>query len=207
MQLDRHYADVSLFRQPYKTWMSLTGLGAAALPSMPAESAAFVDMGPTGVVTLKPQAKVVAQNFLATQVVVPITAGNDDDVGLENGPLEGYELYGVWLVRKIQQGKIVLVGSAGGIAGFFTPGFQPKFLKAVSTDADAITATGQGMYAELGRPGPNAPKPPMAQTSGLFAKIGPIGVAAVALVAVGGIYLIVGKKRHAAPNRRRHRRS
>jgi hypothetical protein len=207
MQLNRHYSDISLYRQPYKPWMSLTGFGAVAsgqLPAMPPESAAFVEMGPTGVVTLKPQAKTVAGNYLNTQVMVPVVSGHDDDVATEDAPLEGYESWGAWLVKKLQAGAIILVGSSGGIAGFFTPGLKPKLLKAVYTDVDAAAATAAGLYAEIGR-APQGVGVKGGEKS-LLAKLGPLGIAAGVVVLAGGAYLVFGKKkRHAASNRRRRR--
>lgn len=202
--MTRMYADVSHFRAPFKNWPSLSATDPAA-PTSPLDPATVLDKV-DGVASFKPQVADTIFQFLATQRVIVLDADSvtvvpADAVDAAQPLLR--ESADAWVKRKIGEGKTVVAGSTGGAVLFPTPtpGIQ-KYLQAVKGHEAEVAATAgdSPLGAVLARP---------TGLASIFGKIGPIGVAALAVIGVGGAVLLFKKKprRHATANRRRrHRR-
>lgn len=174
----RTYADISHFRAPYKNWPSLSGMGAVQA----AQDSPLPIVGQTnGVAEFTPA---VADLILKAMPSYSIVHIDDNNVKLEPAvPKDVRETAAAWISR--HSGSTIVAGTTGG-AQYFLSGGMPveRYLTAVKPTREAeIAATAGGLGAVLKRP------------AGLFAKLGPVGVAAVALVALGAVVLVMKKKR------------
>lgn len=194
--MNRVYYDISHFRAPYKNWAQLSGFGAAG-PALPPEQLAMVDVEADGTLVLKKPIQKTVSDYLQSRVVRII--GDDNNVALDPAlPGDIRENAWAWLNRKLNAGMTVLAGSSSGVAGLGMPTeIVQKFLKAVSTNAEAQVASAQGQFAVLARPAASG-KPPVKTEPSLFAKIGPMGT--IAVLAAGGAlaYLLIIKKHRRA---------
>jgi hypothetical protein len=190
------YTDISHFRAPYKNWISL---GAEAAPptappavpgSIPPQQAALLVAEPDGSLALKPEVAKLLTAQLQGHVIVVF---DDNNVKLAV-PLPGdvRENAFSWMMRKLQEGKTIIAGTAMGVSGLILPtGPVDKNLQAISAPGQIKQMTEQGTYAVLVRPhGAGVAK------AGV---LGPLGVAVVVLGVAGIAYAIWGKKkRHSA---------
>jgi hypothetical protein len=187
----RTYADISHFRAPYKNWPSLSGEGLLSGEGFPAPEVPAIITEASGVREFTPAAaKIILGAMSAWSVVlVPTTM---DSVNLEPAvPGDLREKASEWIDRRWT--STIIAGTTGG-AHYFLSGGVPvgRYLTAVKPTKEAeVAATVSGQGAVLKRP------------VSLFAKLGPVGVTAVALVAVGAVVLVMKKKKRATPNRRR----
>lgn len=194
------YTDIAHFRAPFKNWPYLgmapsvyAGIGATAegVPGAPQTPApdAFLDTEKSGVRIFKPQVVDVLMQMLGTQGILLL--GNDENVQLVEAIPER-EKANAWVKRKLAEGKTIVAGTSGGayLFGIPMPGIT-KYLQAVKgLDAEkAATAGLLPLGAVLARPSTALTK------AGL---LGPIGIAAIALLAVGGLVFITTRKRRGA---------
>jgi hypothetical protein len=204
--MHRRYADISHFRAPFKNWPSLSGFGAAATPATPADQAsaaalvaATIDTESDGVRVFKPA---IAKAILDGMGAWSIVHIDNDNVKLEPAlPNDVRETAASWIKR--HGGMSIVAGTTGGAQLFTSALPVERYLSAVKGHDGELAATGGAtpLGAVLVRGGLFA---------GLFGKLGPVGVAAVALLGVGAVVVVAKhhKRRRAVANRRRrhHRR-
>jgi len=195
------YTEISHFRAPYKNWPHL-GVGqapAAARPAMitapGAQAFAPFMTDANGVRVFQPQVADAVLTMLQGFSVIFLTP---DSVKIEPAvPGDVREKASAWVSRKLGEGKSIIAGSPAGIQAFITPVLVDRTLEAVKGLAGEKEKAGAGtlaLTALLARPKAMA-------AAGLM---GPIGIAAIALVVVGGIaYFAMRKPRRAKSNRRR----
>lgn len=198
----RTYADISHFRAPFKNWPSISGFGeeVAADPNVTeAAIAATVDTDEDGIRYFKPQVKDALMAILPTLSVVFL---DDNNVKVEpRVPSDVRQDAASWVEEKAKKGLSIIAGSTGGVQFFPVPitGVD-RYLSAAKTKDELIEKTGgvNPLGAVLVKG---------SAASGLMASLGPVGIAAVALLGIGGIALLMKKRRRTAtPNRRRRRR-
>jgi len=190
----RMYADISHFRAPFKNWPSL----AAADPSPPAAASAdpsVLVVDKNGVAAFQPSVASAILKMLDGMAVIFI---DNDNVKLDAlQPSDIRQKASDWVKQKLGEGKTVVAGTTGGAQLFASGAAVDRFLSGVVGTAGEQTATAgtTPLGAVLARP---------SMLSGLASKLGPVGMAAVALLAVGGIVLLTKKKHHQAiANRKR----
>jgi hypothetical protein len=191
------YTDISHFRAPYKNWISLGAEAPAATAaptvpgSIPPQQAALLVAEPDGSLALKPEVAKLLTAQLQGHVIVVF---DDNNVKLAV-PLPGdvRENALTWMMRKLQEGKTIIAGTAMGVSGLILPtGPVDKNLQAISAPGQVKQMTEQGVYGVLVRPFAGAG----AAKAGV---LGPLGVAVVVLGVAGIAYAIWGKKkRHSA---------
>lgn len=197
--------DISHFRQPYKNAV-FSGFGDAATD---AANAALVTPGPDGVKTLVPGAGIGMSALLQQMGAVVLTTAADKEQVMLVPVGPGTQAAMDWVNAQLSKGRSVIVSTndPGGLAAVLAAGGVQAntqlVLAAVSTHADEVAAAGPTMPGAAlltaskimlpnGAPGPAA-------KAGIG---GPIAIAAVALLVVGGVYLAFGRKgKHAGHDR------
>ena len=195
------YVDISHFRQPYKNAV-FSGLGNGVDPN-----AAIVTADASGVKTLVPAAGLALMaGLLANMSFVVITTAGDKEQAMLTPLTVSLPVAATgWVNSQLAKGRSVIVstndpaGLAGLVGGVVAPGSQ-VVLAAVSTKADEVLAAGPSMpsaalitASKLAGPAPKPVLvPPMSMAKAGMG--GPIAIAAIALLVVGGVYYAFGRK-------------
>jgi len=204
------YVDISHFRQPFKNAV-FSGFGDAAA------NAALVTTDASGVKTLLPAVAILLDNWFQTKrFTIFTTDASKEQILLLNAdsPLAGSGLtVADWVSAQLAKGRSVIVSTndPGGLAAVVSTLSGPDaasrivqvVLAAVSTKADEIAAAGPTMpSAALVAPsklGIAIHLPPFLKGAAPAGPVkagmgGPVAVAVVALLVVGGIYYAFGRK-------------
>ena len=195
------YADISHFRQPYKNAV-FSGLGNGVDPN-----SLIISADARGVKTLSPAAGLALLTGILSKLSFAVFTTAPDKEQVMTMPLTDAMPVSAaaWANSQLKSGRSVIVstndpaGLAGPVGGVLAPNSQ-LVLAAVSTPADEVMAAGPSMpSAALVTASKLTKKVPSLILPAGFAPAkagmgGPIAIAALALLVVGGVYYAFGRK-------------
>lgn len=216
----RVYNDISHFRAPFKNWpyLGAGGLGATVIgttadgqplvslpsttgtvttvadptvPVSPTDPSLYIDTDSKGVRVFKPALADLLMKSLAAYATIFLD--NDSVILTPAVPNDVRPLASAWAAGKLAAGKTIVGGaSVGGVpqsAQYIALPGTDKILRAIApSDEASVTGGVTPLMAVIARSS--------VSTASMFG-LGPVGMAAVALLAVGGVFLLMGKgKKH-----------
>jgi hypothetical protein len=194
--------DISHSRAPYKD-AYFGGFGDAASDAL----ALVSTVTPGGVRVLAPAGALALVPFLqAFGYAVLTTAADKEQILVQPTPGAAGQAVMDWVDAQLAKGRSVMISTNAptGVAGLLTTGSGVPavagqvVLASVSTQADELAGAGANTGAALLQPSKLTPAgvPALAAVGGMA---GPIGIAVLALVVVGGVYYVFGRKKTAHP--------